>query len=72
MNRRAFLFMIPALVVSADLDGSHRKAKADARCGVIGRILARDGISDRDQRVLDRKQCHLVDGQWRSSRLFTA
>lgn len=72
MNRRSFLLAIPTLVVSADLEGTRRKRRADARCRFLGRVFASRGYSAHELAIMDRDHCQLVNEEWKSSRVFTA
>lgn len=76
MTRRALLITLIVAVLpqgaSADLDGSRRQRNANRRCALMGRAFERRGLTERERARLADANCHQVDGEWLSNRVFTA
>lgn len=77
MTRRALLAVALSLILrpadaSADLAGTRRQRHADRRCQLMGRSYERRGLTAKERARLDREQCHQVEGEWVSAKVFTA
>lgn len=72
MRRLLILAVIFALVVSADLDGSARQRRDDARCARVGAVFDRRGLTDRERASLSRRHCKQLNGRWVSDRYYQA
>lgn len=65
------LSLLPS-VVSADLSGTDRQRRDDARCARVGEVFARKGYTERELASLKRRNCKELNGRWVSALYYQA
>lgn len=72
MRQLLVIVAVVAFVVSADLGGSDRQRRDDARCDRVGAVMERRGLTDRERASLARRHCKQLNGRWVSDRYYQA
>ena len=78
MNRRevialAVVIALDPFTAAADLTGSARLHKADAKCRRAGRVRERFGLTEHERAYLvDHMRCQKIDGEWRTTMIAQA
>lgn len=71
MNRRALIAAVVLAALprsaAADLTGSARLHRADAKCRRAGRVRERFGLKPRERAQLEHMNCQKIDGEWRTT-----
>lgn len=72
MTRFAVAAAVLALVVSADLDGTARQERDNARCARWGVVFARNGWTHAETKRMAHRHCKRSGDTWVSDRYYTA
>lgn len=77
MNRRevialAIMVALDPFTAAADLTGSARLHKADAKCRRAGRVRERFGLKPRERAQLEHMHCQKINGEWRTTMIAQA